>query len=261
MGTVGYMSPEQVRGEVADHRSDIFAFGAILYEMLSGKRAFQGNSAVETMNAILQEEPPPLAEIDSSILPGLERVVRHCLEKNPERRYQSAQDLAFNLEVLSAPSDSRPDPFDSGCGPVEAPRVARLARGSHPLSCGDSLCGGLFPPHTHRSARHALHRSPTGEDELCDPSLSISPDGRHLAFRATDASGKSLLWVRPLDSLSAQPLPGSDEGAYPFWSPDSRFIGIFCPGKAQKDGTLRRSAANAVRSARPVGAARGTVTG
>ena len=101
MGTVGYMSPEQVRGKPADARSDIFAFGAILYEMLSGKRAFHGESAPETMSAILKEDPPELAETNRNISPALDRIVRHCLEKNPAERFQSARDVAFNLEALT----------------------------------------------------------------------------------------------------------------------------------------------------------------
>src|SRR5215471_14416 len=99
MGTVGYMSPEQVRGQAADPRSDIFAFGAILYEMLSGRRAFYRETGAETMTAILKEDPPDLGESSHSISPGLERIVDHCLEKNPEQRFQSARDLAFNLEA------------------------------------------------------------------------------------------------------------------------------------------------------------------
>ena len=106
LGTVGYMSPEQVRGHNVDHRSDIFSFGAILYEMLSGKRAFKGGSKVETMNAILKEEPPELSESGLQVSPGVERVVRHCLEKEPGLRFQSARDLAFDLESLSTPSTS-----------------------------------------------------------------------------------------------------------------------------------------------------------
>ncbi len=106
MGTAGYMSPEQVRGQPADHRSDIFTFGSILYEMLSGKRAFRRDSAAETMTAILREEPPDLAESNRSLPPGLERIVRHCLEKRPEERFQSARDLAFDLEELSGLSSA-----------------------------------------------------------------------------------------------------------------------------------------------------------
>ena len=104
MGTVGYMSPEQVRGLPLDHRSDIFSFGAVLYEMASGNRAFRGDSSVETMNAILKEEVPELSESGAHVSPGLDRIIRRCLEKKPERRFQSASDLAFALDALSAAS-------------------------------------------------------------------------------------------------------------------------------------------------------------
>jgi len=107
MGTVGYMSPEQVRGRDVDHRSDIFSFGAVFYEMLSGRRAFRGDSAVETMSAILREEPPELVETARSISPSLDRIVRHCLEKSPAARFQSAGDVAFDLEALSGSSQSQ----------------------------------------------------------------------------------------------------------------------------------------------------------
>src|SRR2546426_6213267 len=102
MGTVGYMSPEQVRGQKVDHRSDIFSFGAILYEMLSGRRAFHGESAADTMSAILKEDPPDLSDTNQNISPTLERLVNHCLEKNPEARFHSASDLAFALETANA---------------------------------------------------------------------------------------------------------------------------------------------------------------
>src|SRR5580658_6825224 len=101
MGTAGYMAPEQVRGAAIDSRTDIFAFGAVLYEMISGKRAFRRDTAAETMTAILKEEPPELSEMDQPISPGLERIVRRCLEKQPEQRFQSAKDLAFALEALT----------------------------------------------------------------------------------------------------------------------------------------------------------------
>ncbi len=107
LGTVGYMSPEQVRGNPADARSDLFSFGAILYEMLSGKRAFHGESAAETMSAIVKEEPPELTETNRSVHPALEHIVRHCLEKNPQERFQAARDIAFDLEVMSGTSASK----------------------------------------------------------------------------------------------------------------------------------------------------------
>src|SRR5271163_281370 len=101
MGTVGYMSPEQVRGKTVDHRTDIFAFGAILYEMLTGKRAFHRSTSAETMTAILNDDPPSISQIVQTTPPGLQRVVHRCLEKNPEQRFHSASDLAFALEALS----------------------------------------------------------------------------------------------------------------------------------------------------------------
>ena len=104
LGTAGYMSPEQVRGKEVDARTDIFAFGAMLYEMLSGQRAFKGESSVETMNAILKEEPPELETEKLKVAPGLERIVRRCLEKEPARRFHSARDVGFALEAISGTS-------------------------------------------------------------------------------------------------------------------------------------------------------------
>src|SRR6202521_1790772 len=101
LGTMGYMSPEQVRGRAADKRSDLFAFGTLLYEMLSGQRAFRGDTAADTITAILTKEPPDLSQTNKEIHPGLDRIVRHCLEKNPEERFESARDVAFDLEALS----------------------------------------------------------------------------------------------------------------------------------------------------------------
>ena len=125
MGTVGYMSPEQVRGKALDHRSDLFSFGAILYEMISGKRAFKGDSSVETMNSILKEDPPELSESGLNVTPGLDRIVRHCLEKEPGMRFQSARDLAFDLESLSSASSSTK--------PVLEPKGTSVVRYRTPL--------------------------------------------------------------------------------------------------------------------------------
>src|SRR5207253_10694477 len=134
LGTVGYMAPEQVRGRPADARSDIFAFGAILYEMLSGKRAFHGDSAADTMSAILREDPPDLSVTNQNVSPGLERIVRHCLEKNPEQRFHSAHDLAFDLAALSG---------TSGVGTaVSAPPIRRRARALGFLAVALALSAG-----------------------------------------------------------------------------------------------------------------------
>jgi len=114
LGTAGYMAPEQVRGQATDHRTDIFAFGAILYEMLSGRRAFRGDTNAETMTAILREEPPEIARDGRALPPALDRIVRHCLEKSPQERFQSASDIGFALEALSGVSDSGPKPIVAG---------------------------------------------------------------------------------------------------------------------------------------------------
>ncbi len=123
LGTAGYMSPEQVRGIGVDHRSDLFVFGAILFEMLSGQRAFRRDTAAETMTAILKEDPPELTEVNRSISPGLDRIVRHCLEKNPDQRFQTARDLAFDLEAVSPSSGSS---VRSVGQPTPVQRVRRL---------------------------------------------------------------------------------------------------------------------------------------
>jgi serine/threonine protein kinase len=129
MGTLGYMSPEQVRGKPADARSDIFSFGAILYEMLCGKRAFHGDSAADTMSAILKEDPPDLSITNQNIPAGLERIVRHCLEKSPEQRFHSAHDVAFDLEALSGLSTPRLEPSKSRA-PVRLPPLGQHLAGA-----------------------------------------------------------------------------------------------------------------------------------
>src|SRR5579862_5812419 len=138
MGTAGYMSPEQVRGKAADSRSDIFAFGAILYEMLSGKRAFHGDTPADTMSAILKEEPPDLAETNRNVSPALERIVQHCLEKSPEQRFHSARDVAFDLETLSAISGSS---ASMRAEPVASPRTGRRALS---IAAGVALAALIF---------------------------------------------------------------------------------------------------------------------
>ena len=149
MGTAGYMSPEQVRGQAIDQRSDIFSLGVILYEMLSGQRAFQGDSAVEAMNAILKSDPPPLPDA------SFDRLIRHCLEKNPEERLQSARDLRFYLDTLSSPSQA---PAGPAIQPVSHKSLApdgRPGRGDHshrlrgcgPLSLEDSTCSAASLTH------------------------------------------------------------------------------------------------------------------
>lgn len=147
MGTVGYMSPEQVRGRPADLRSDIFSLGAILYEMVAGLRAFRGESSVETMNAILKEDPPP---IPGNVPPALERVIRRCLEKAPDERFESARDLSFALEALAALSSaSGPEPALTVQNKRFWPMAAILTLAGLALAAG-----GACPRHR----QHPLHQ-------------------------------------------------------------------------------------------------------
>ena len=144
MGTAGYMAPEQVRGSAVDSRTDIFAFGAVLYEMISGKRAFRHETAAETMTAILKEDPPELSEMTTPVSPGLERIVRRCLEKQPEQRFQSAKDLAFALEALSSTtSSSRTAANAALAGGVEKRRRAGVIGAAALVALGLALGAGI----------------------------------------------------------------------------------------------------------------------
>lgn len=231
MGTMGYMSPEQVRGEAADHRSDLFTFGTILYEMLSGQRAFQGKSAIESMSAILKEEPPELPKTNPNIPPSLEHIVRRCLEKTPEQRFQSASDLAFGLEEISGSTSAFVAPVVGQQRSRERLAwvvsivlvlvfLALAALYFHPTPAETAITRFIVPP-------------PEKAAFAPQSIVALSPNGRLLAFVAT-VEGKNFLWVHPLDSLSPRQLPGTEGGQGPFWSPDSHFIGFFAQGKLKK---------------------------
>jgi eukaryotic-like serine/threonine-protein kinase len=238
MGTVGYMSPEQVRGQNVDYRSDIFAFGAIVYEMLSGQRAFRGDSPADTMSAILKEDPPDLSATNHNVSPALERLIDHCLEKDPEERFHSARDLAFALEALSASTVSS---TETSTIPALAPR--RLGRRELiPWSLA-----ALFLLVAVGLAIVALRSTPANPGQLSrfyiyPPEKTsfggatdfISPDGRKLIFSVIGAEGLSQLWIRSIDSLAARPIPGTEPATQAFWSPDSRFIAFFSAGKLKK---------------------------
>jgi eukaryotic-like serine/threonine-protein kinase len=241
MGTVGYMAPEQVRGQETDHRADIFAFGVILYEMLSGQRPFRGDSAIEVMNAILKEEPPELGETNAKISPQIEKLVRRCLEKKPERRFQTTYDLGFALEALSTSSGARLE--TQAALPVVSDSVglsgvfgqARLAWAVTAALLLAPL-GVIWAYFTRQPATDArvMKFSILPPEQERVGGIALSPDGRRLTFTAMDSTGKSRLYLRPLDALAAQPLAGAGNALYPFWSPDSRFIGFFAEGKLKK---------------------------
>ncbi len=229
MGTVGYMSPEQVRAKPTDARTDIFSFGAILYEMLTGRRAFHRETAAETMTAILKEEPPEISTLAAGLPPSLERVVNHCLEKSPELRFQSAKDLAFALGALSG----------SGTSP-NLPALDKSARGSHSWAPWAALAAvaiaGFF------FAWLFLNRSaPAERMQFAIPlesevgNLALSPDGRMLAYVARDdASGADMIFAGRLGAASPTRIAGTEGATYPFWSPDDKDIGFFAGGELQR---------------------------
>ena len=245
MGTAGYMSPEQVRGQLVDMRSDIFSFGAVLYEALSGRRAFHGDSAVESLNAILKEEPPDFNETNAKINPQLEKIVRRCLEKKPERRFHSAHDLSFALEALTISSESslKTTPLVTSLPTPNGSSGFGLVRSKLPwivtgllslLTLGMAWVYFTRKVEVETRAVKLLILPPAKTFLMAGQPPLISPDGKVLAFVAMDVSGNGLLYVRPLDSLVARPLEGS-EGAYlPFWSPDSRSLGFFAEGKLKR---------------------------
>jgi serine/threonine protein kinase/Tol biopolymer transport system component len=232
MGTAGYISPEQVRGEEVDTRADIFAFGVILYEMLSGQRPFRGASAIEVMNAILKEEPPELGETTAKISPQLERIVRRCLEKRPERRFQTAYDLGFALEALSASSGTRLEAPSVSPSPLFGQAWLAWAVAAVLLLLTLGLTWAHFTRQPAPDAR-VMKSSILPPEKSSFDHIAVSPDGRHLAFTAA-TGGKVQLWVRALDSSEARVLAGTRGAALPFWSPDSRFIGFFADGRVKK---------------------------
>jgi Tol biopolymer transport system component len=239
LGTAGYMSPEQVRGLPADARSDIFAFGAMFYEMLTGVRAFHGDTPADTMTAILKDPAPPIP-VELHIPAAVERIVSRCLEKAAAARFQSAGDLAFALEGLSMYSAN-------GAASVraDAPRGLDWHRAAPWLVAGLFAAAAVALAAIALQPRHASE-VPTFRSSILPPAhvtfstaspaggLALSPDGRKLAFTAQNPEGQVMLWVRSLDGLTSQPLTGTEGAFYPFWSPDSDALGFFAGGALKR---------------------------
>jgi serine/threonine protein kinase len=227
VGTFQYMSPEQIEGKELDGRSDIFSLGAVLYEMLTGKRAFEGRSQLSIASAILEKDPAPISSSKPLTPPGLDHGIRRCLAKDPDERWQAARDLALELKWITEGA-SQTDASRAVVRPrrrrewvawgLAAVFVAvslttfvayqRLAGTSTPVLVAD-----IAPP------------KGTQFNFLVNGPPAISPDGRALVFPARDANGKSHLWLRSLGGSSVQPLPGTEDSGSPFWSPDSTRIG------------------------------------
>jgi Tol biopolymer transport system component/predicted Ser/Thr protein kinase len=232
VGTLYYMSPEQLQAQASgreiDSRSDIFSFGLVLYEMLTGRRAFEGSSPASVIAAILERPAPSIVEIAP---PALDRVLRKCLEKNPDDRWQTARDLKDELEWITSASGevstsstpiarNRPLPWIAAVG-VLAVVAAALA-----------FVHLREPPPETPVVRFAL--APPAETVFAPFAPLLSPDGRRIVFTTASGDGRNSLWVRSLDTLTAQPLVTVEIGAYPFWSPDSRSIGFHVAGKLKR---------------------------
>jgi Tol biopolymer transport system component len=227
LGTFQYMAPEQLEGKDADGRTDIFAFGALVYEMTTGKKAFPASSQASLITAIMSTEPPAISSLVPMAPPALDRVVRKCLSKDPEDRWQSAGDLASELKWI----------VESGSqAGIAAPVISRRRRreglawtAAFLLAVGGAILGvGLLrrPGTAQAGAVHAVIPLPERLDPEGGVFPELSPDGQTIVL-AFDLDEKTPLWLRPLGSAKARPVPGSEGAAFPFWSPDGRSLGYF----------------------------------
>jgi serine/threonine protein kinase len=259
VGTIQYMAPEQIEGKEADARSDIFAFGAVLYETVAGKRPFSGKSQISLASSILESDPAPISAFKPNIPAAFEHVVTTCLQKNPEERYQSAQDIKLELQWIAA---ERPAPAVATETPVPSKKKERI--GWAAVVAAAIVLGAVaailfyHPTHSVRSIRAVIDPPEKTSLNLTGDSAGppvLSPDGESIAFAATAADGKTALWVRPMNTLESRMLPGTAGAIFPFWSPDSRSVGFFAESKLKTidlsgstaqvlcDATLGRGAA------------------
>jgi eukaryotic-like serine/threonine-protein kinase len=234
LGTFHYMAPEQLEGGEADGRTDIFSLGLLLYEMATGKKAFTGKSPASLMAAILHKEPEPISSSQPMTPPALDRIVRTCLAKDPDDRFQTAHDVRLQLQWIAEGG--------SGVGLpalVAAKRKSRekLAWALVPVAALAAVAATVLvirlssePPRVVRSSLLPPEKSSFAFE--FGP-MALSPDGSRMAFVAT-SSGTNMLWVRPLSGESAQPLAGTEGASNPFWSPDSRHLGFFANRKLKK---------------------------
>jgi serine/threonine-protein kinase len=238
LGTVGYMAPEQIRGQAVDARTDIFAFGCVLYEMLAGRRAFSGETPFDTLSAILKDTPAPLASHapDGTIAPQLVRIVERCLEKAPAARFQTAVDLAFALR-----SSLPPDTTMASGGPSAAfvPFWRHALPWATAAVLGIALVSALTVWSPWRSAPVLTPRkllANIGADASLPSAsgLAMSPDGTMFAFVGRQAGQRQRLYVRRLDQLQAVLLAGTENAVSPFFSSDGKWLAFFAGGKLKK---------------------------
>jgi Tol biopolymer transport system component len=234
LGTPQYMAPEQIEGREADARTDIFAFGCVLYELLTGTPAFEGKSPSSVMAAILASEPRPMRELQPVTPPALERLVAACLVKDPDDRYQSIHDVRLQLEWIR-------DGASQAIGPAGGRTRTELMRERIAWAAALLLvvagAAGLasFRPRVITPAlRVAVNLPPGFRVDESNASLALSPDGQKLALAASGPTTNQRLWIRSLAGDEPQAIAGTDGATYPFWSPDGRFLGFFAGQKLKK---------------------------
>ena len=236
VGTFQYMAPEQVEGKEADARSDVFALGAVLYEMVTGKRAFEGKSAASVMAAVLERDPAPICSLRPTSPPALERLIKTCLDKDPDERWQTAHDVKLQLKQIAEGSQTGMTASSSAAVPIAGRDKSRYLRWALlALTIAAAAAVGYFVhvPHPAPPVWGGLNLSgELGEEG----SFVLSSDGSRLAYVAADPQGRIVLWVRRLDSPKGQPLDGTEGLEYPFWSADGRNLGFFAEGKLKRIG-------------------------
>ncbi len=230
VGTLNYMAPEQLQGKEADACSDIFALGAVLYEMVTGRKAFEGKTPASIIAAILEHDPPPISQLQPMSPTALDLLVKTCLAKDPNERWQTAHDVKLQLKWIAeaAPSEE--------AAPRKAKTLSTRERRAW-LAGVLALLGILAATYLRRPApaghpiwSYIIAPEHTAFSYFAGP-VTVSPNGRKLAFVATTSQGKETIWVRSLDSPDAQELQGTEGASYPFWSRDGHLLGFFANGK------------------------------
>jgi eukaryotic-like serine/threonine-protein kinase len=239
VGTFQYMSPEQTEGKEADARSDIFALGAVLYEMATGQRAFTGKSQASIVAAILASEPPPISTVQPMSPPALQQVVKSCLAKDPEDRFQTVHDLKLQLKWLAEASSSQlAAPAQIRARRVVQKRTLVIATAVGWILAAAALFVFLSSRAQLEDARRPMTASwlPPADTEFADVqvgALTLSPDGSKLAFLTGDGS-ETKLWVRDVNTGTVHQVENIERPTFPFWSPDGKYLGFFSAGKLKK---------------------------
>jgi Tol biopolymer transport system component len=231
LGTFQYMAPEQLEGVEVDARTDIFALGALLYEMATGQRAFKGNSRTSLIAAIVSSHPPPVSQISPMSPPALDHVLRKCLEKDPDDRWQSAHDVAAELHWIAEAGSQA-----GVASPIMLRRKnrERLAWGLNIVTAAIAVAAAWMFFQNRQPPRHKIETSivaPAGYRAALNGGLALSPDGANMAAVFIDERGERSLWLRSLSANRYRQIDGTREAAYPFWSPDGRSVGFFADGK------------------------------